>query len=321
VIYTLQYVAVPVFFICAGLAMSPKARSPSRLVGEATNYLYVYLVWVLISFVLTAFITQANFALPASAAALLKLLFFPAGPLWFPYGLALMLASNAVLARWDRRLRLALAFAGGFVPLIPVLQKDIITAVCGNAFCFYAGLLFRPEITGFLSKPRWQSCAVPTAAYAALLAGAGWAGLIDLPPVYDALTLLGFLAVVSFWQLQPISALSCLMAKLGRAALPILLLHDFWLHVGDWMLMAASPTRLVLDWEPVTTASLSAFALLMSLATFRVIGRTKAVFSAPRHVVEASSRTIRELWYLLPSGVRRFAAISSDDHVTNDIAR
>ena len=290
VVGTLQYVAVPTFLLCAGLAMSGKSRSAPRLIGEASNYTYVYLVWVAISLLLTATVAHANINIPDSPRSALKTIILPSSPLWFPYGLALMLVSAAVTAGSNRILRLGLVFLIGFIPLIPGCRQTVVLAVCSNVFLFYVGLLFRVEVFRLLTQPPLPVCLVATVGYFALLVSASRVGFVGLPVSYDTLSLLGFFALVSFWRLQSASIVSRVVATLGRAALPILVIHDFWLHLGERSLVWLTGGRVAGLLDYVLPASLSAFALFASLATLRLIGRVSPVFIAPRLLTDGTAR-------------------------------
>ncbi len=285
VVLALRYVAVPLFLLCFGLALSGKAGSARRLVGEAINYLYIYLIWVAISLALSALFVQANLPVPANARSLIKSIILPRSPLWFPYGLFLLSLSAALLARLGRIKRLVLAFAAGFVPLVVGANTVAVVAISTNAVFFYAGLLFRPEIMRLFKRDARSVGLISGLAYALLLLATERIGLSGFPFFYFALGLLGFFALVNFWRLQSIGALSRLLAKLGRAALPILVLHDFWIHVAERVALLPFVSHLDRAMETILPALVATFAILASYVTAMGMGRIPGFFVAPQSVL------------------------------------
>ena len=285
VVLALRYIAVPLFLLCFGLALSGKAGSSRRLVGEAINYLYIYLVWVGISLVLSALLVQANLSVPATFRSLVKALILPNSPLWFPYGLFLLSLSAALLVRLDRFTRLALAFAAGFIPFVVGRNMVAVEAISTNAVFFYVGLMFRPQIMKLFKRDPRPICLVSASAYTLLLLGTERDGLSGFPLIYLALGMLGFFALVTFWMLQPIGILSRLLAKLGRAALPILVLHDFWIHVAERILPLRFLSHLDPGVELILPVTVAACALLASYLSFIVMGRIPGFFIAPPPVL------------------------------------
>ena len=312
VVLALRYVAVPLFLLCFGLALSGKAGSARRLIGEAINYLYIYLVWVVISLVLSAMFVQANVSMPPSARSLVKVVVLPRSPLWFPYGLFLLSLSAALLVRFGRFTRLALAFAAGFVPFVVGANTVAVVAISTNAVFFYAGLLFRTEIMRFFKRDPLPVCVFGGAAYVVLLLASERVGLSGFPFIYFALGLLGFFSLVTFWMLQPIAILSRLLAKLGRAALPILVMHDFWIHVAERIVLLRFVSDLDRGVETALPFAVGAFALLASYGTFMVMGRIPGFFIAPPFVVARGVAAAAHASRLVGLSRRRLPTSSSE---------
>ena len=284
VVDALRYVTVPLFLLCFGLALSGKAGSARRLFAEAVNYLYVYLVWVAISLVLSAFVAQANLPVPGGVRSLVKVLVLPQGPLWFPYGLFVLLLSAALLVRRGRLARLTVGFAAGFIPIVLGHDKVAVVMISTNAVFFYVGLLCRQEIFGLFKRDPRLTCLLTGISYVSLLVASERVGLASFPLIYTVLGLLGFAALVSFWMLQPVSMLSRVLARFGRAALPILVLHDFWNHVAERLLVLCPLSDLRGGAEIALPVLAGTFGLLASYGTFRVIGGIKGFFVAPSMV-------------------------------------
>ena len=305
VVVALRYVAVPFFLLCFGLALSGKAGSARRLVAEAINYLYVYLVWVAISLILSGLFVQANLSVPHSARLLVKAVVLPQSPLWFPYGLCLTSLSAALLVRFSRLTRLALAFAAGFIPFVAGADRIAVVAVTTNAVFFYVGLLFRNEIFAFFKRDPGPVCLVAGLGYGSLLLSTERVGLTGFPLIYLALGLLGFIALVSFWMLQPIELLSRLLAKLGRAALAILVLHDFWIHVAEHLPLFRVLSDLHEGAGFILPLYVGGFGLLGSYLTFRIMGRIPGFFMAPPAVLSGGVAGARRASHLLRSSEPR----------------
>ncbi|GEL64561.1 hypothetical protein KBA01_18470 [Kozakia baliensis] len=280
-----QYAAVPIFLLCAGLSMSKIAGSRIQLLKAATNYAYIYVLWSLISILLSAFIAKSNVSFSADILASIRSIAFPRSPLWFPYGLAVMLFCAALFTRCDRRLQFGIALAIGFLPM--VLHRDIVTNIACNITFFYIGLLFREKIIRVLSFNPWVLLSVCLSGYVGLLLVAAWSGVAYFPPVYTLLGTLAFGALVAFWRALPVPGLYRVSAKLGRTALPILLTHDFWIHVVEKTFGHGPIFNMLSEQAPrwFLPLAATALAMTMSILTYEALKRFRWLFMAPRSLL------------------------------------
>jgi len=297
-----QYAAIPIFLLCAGLSMSRIADTRVQLLKTSINYFYIYALWVLISVLLSGYVAKANVSVTSDIGASFWSLCFPHGPLWFPYGLAAMLLCASLTARVDRRVQLLIAIGLGFLPL--VIHKELLGRIFYNLIFFYLGLLFRKEIMAALSHRAGVVLAVCLGGYVGLLLLAAELGVAYFPPVYALLGCLAFGALVGFWRAAPLPGAFRVSAMLGRAALPILVMHDFWIHVAERTGQLLGLFMVMPDSVPYWTFPLliAVFALFMSVLSYEVLSRYRWLFVAPRFLLSPATGVLerfRALWKLM----------------------
>jgi|GEM_PF-3876925 len=282
-----QYAAVPVFLLCAGLSLSRIACKRVQLLKAAVNYFYIYLLWTLISVLLSAYVAKANVSVSPDVWASVKAICFPRGPLWFPYGLAVMLFLSALFARLSRAAQTVLVLSISVLPMLPPFHQEIVKNIGCNIPFFYLGLLYRPELMRVLSCRPLGVLAVSLGGYVSLLLLAARLGVAYFPVVHVFLGTLAFLSLVSFWRVVALRGAFGLFGRLGRGALPILLMHDFWIHIGERLIHQAGGISLFAEGVPrwVLPLGIAVFALAMSLGSCEVLRRFHWLFMAPRFLL------------------------------------
>ncbi|WP_173582387.1 acyltransferase family protein [Acetobacter musti] len=291
-----QYAAVPIFLLCAGLSISRISDNRVLLLKASVNYIYIYLLWFVISVILSGFVAKANVSVSMDLWGSLHSFCFPRGPLWFPYGLAFMLFFAALTARMDRRAQIALVIALGFLPMI--LHKDIVDKIFCNMSFFFIGLLYRKEIIKVLSRQAGIVFFLCLSSYIGLLLLAALVGVAYFPPIYVALGCLAFGALTEFWRTayRPKTAFK-VASVLGRAALPILVMHDFWIHAAIDVLHRFP--ALTAFSSPLSDRSfpllVALFALVMSLVSYELLSRHHWLFMAPRFITTHAVTRLEQL--------------------------
>ncbi|RYC28951.1 acyltransferase [Lichenibacterium minor] len=284
----LQYFALPMFFLSMGLAFARVSRPRASLkpvMNSILTYMYLYVVWTVISYLVTfasvASITM-NVAVPTGVLNFAKSVVLPSGPLWFLPGSAVMSALYVVVSRQDRATKVVLTLAVASLAWLPHLGGTFITLTTKNVCCFFIGIIFRSELVAAIGGVSRLGLIVFPPLIVIFIVACMSTGIESWAVTYTFIGTAAFVLICSACSHDVMPQVFTLLAYVGRASLPIYLMHDFWNHTAVEAMAASS------GWPSaaakagiIVPMSITAFSILMCLATNGALYRSRILLRMP----------------------------------------
>ncbi|GIH25404.1 hypothetical protein Aph01nite_37140 [Acrocarpospora phusangensis] len=220
---------MPLFFTISGMFAAGAVGRPWRVLtrSKIAKFFYLYALWLLIHTALLALVPGFDTARADDLGELLAQLTVTPSNLWYLQALALYFAVAKAVRRVPVGLVLGVAFVLSAIASAGLLEvPGNRGGVYQNLFFFLAGLYFRPWIERMAASATWARLGVVGAGYAGVLAVTAVTGARDLFGVWPAVcvvaTALGVTAaaLISRW-----GAVGGALARLGRATLPVYIMH------------------------------------------------------------------------------------------------
>lgn len=277
-------IRMPLFFLASGLfAWSPVSGTWRGLWSRKISLLlWVYVVWSVIRFL---FFSVVPWPLPENDAGtwsrLASIFVLPSGGLWFVYALAIFF----VIARATRTIS----------PWILLSVSGVLSALVGAGLLttgvyewdnmgmylvfFLAGCHLRSSIVDLVGRFTLPRCATIVVVFVvASVVSYVW-DLQDVPGVRLAVSVIGVTGALVVARYVSGSRAGELLKYLGRNTLPIYLVHYLFIAAVATALPEFGGGSIVIS--GVLTLSVTACAIAVSLAVYRVTKGVPGLYDAP----------------------------------------